>query len=178
VPSPGNSSHDQCFVVCPLGDITYHVTVRDVANIPVAGSNVTLDFSHCAFVHCPVQPGSIIVNDAAKTMSSIANGSGVASFPLAMGGCCDSVVISADGVPLAKVSMASTDPNADLVVNGADLIVMNSLVGTANTCADLDCSGSVNLADVAIEYTHIGHSCTGVVPTQLHTWGTLKTIYR
>lgn len=178
VPSPANSTHDPCFVTCPLGDITYHVTVRDVANVPVVNSMVTLDFSQCAFVHCPLQGPGIIVSDAAKTMTAFTGATGVASFPLAMGGCCPTVGIFADNVFLATVSMTSPDQNASLLVNGADLSIVTGLVGSANACADLDCSGAVNAADVGIVTAHNGHSCTGVVPTRSSTWGTLKSIYR
>src|ERR1700751_4637839 len=79
VPSPANSSHDPCFVVCPLGDITYHVTVRDIANNPVGGSTVVLAFSQCVFVHCQNPGPGIIVNDVARTMTTTANVAGVAS---------------------------------------------------------------------------------------------------
>jgi hypothetical protein len=178
VPSPATSTHDPCFVVCPLADITYHVTVRDVAGIPIVNSTVVLDFSQCGFVHCQVQPSGIVVNDVAHTMSTLTNASGVASFPLAMGGCCPSVLISADGVLLATVSMTSPDQDASLLVNGVDNALVTAQVGTANGCADLDCSGTVTATDVAIVVAHNGHSCTGVVPTRPQSWGTLKTIYR
>ena len=178
VPSAANSSHDPCFVVCPLADITYHVTVRDIANNPIANSNVVLDFSQCGFVHCPVQGPGIIVNEAARTMATFTNAAGVASFALGMGGCCPAVNITADGVLLATVSMSSPDQDASLLVNGTDASLVNAAIGTANVCADLDCTGSVNLADLANVTAHNGHSCTGVVPTRMTTWGTLKSYYR
>lgn len=178
VPNPATSTHDPCFVACPLGDITYHVTVRDAASNPVVNSSVVLDFSQCGFVHCTAQGGGIIVNDPAHQVIALTNASGVASFPLGMGGCCPSVNILADGILLATVSMTSPDQDANLLVNGADNFIVTGSVGTANSCADLNCDGSVTAADVGVVVAHNGHTCTGVVPTLPRSWGTVKTIYR
>jgi hypothetical protein len=179
VPSPTNSSHDACFVVCPLGDLTYHVTVRDIANNPIAGSSVVLDYSQCGFVHCSNPGPGIVANDAAKTMTSLSNAAGVASFPLKMGGCCPAVKIFADGVLLATVSMTSPDQDASLLVNGTDLSILTALFsGPYNVCGDLDCSGTIGANDFGILAAHNGHGCSGVVSTRPQSWGKLKTIYR
>jgi hypothetical protein len=179
VPSPANSTHDPCFVACPLGDITYHVIVRDLANNPVAGSNVVLDFSQCGFVHCQNPGPGIIANDAAHTMSTTANAAGVASFPLKMGGCCPAVRILADGVVLAGVSMSSPDQDANLTVNGTDASILTGLMSMPySVCGDLNCDGIVNVNDLAVLTAHNGHGCLGVVPTRLRSWGAVKTIYR
>jgi len=179
VPSPANSSHDPCFVVCPLGDITYHITVRDIANNPVGGSTVVLDFSQCVFVHCQNPGPGIIANDVARTMTTTANAAGVASFPLKMGGCCPGVRIIADGVILATVSMSSPDQDANLLVNGTDASILTGLTSMPySVCGDLNCDGVVNANDVAIVTAHNGHACSGVVPTRLRSWGSVKTIYR
>ena len=180
VPSPANSTHDPCFVACPLGDVLYHVTVRDAANNPVPGSSVVLDYSQCGFVHCTNPGAGIVANNALKTMTTTANASGVALFPLQMGGCCPAVKIFADGVLLATVSMASPDQDASLLVNGSDTAIMTALLagGVYNACGDLDCSGFLGANDLNLLLAHNGHSCLGVVPTQLKTWGMVKTIYR
>jgi hypothetical protein len=179
VPSPTNSSHDPCFVVCPLGDLTYHVTVRDLANNPIAGSSVVLDYSQCGFVHCANPGPGIVANDAAKTMTSLSNAAGIASFPLKMGGCCPAVKIFADGVLLATVSMASPDMDASLLVNGTDNSILTALMsGPYNACGDLDCSGTVGANDLGILIAHNGHGCSGVVSTRPQSWGMVKTFYR
>jgi hypothetical protein len=179
VPSPANSTHDPCFVVCPLGDITYHVTVRDIANNPVAGSTVVLDFSQCVFVHCQNPGPGIVVNDALHTMTAITNAAGVASFPLKMGGCCPAVRIVADGVVLATVSMTSPDQDANLTVNGADASILTGLMSMPyNVCGDLNCDGLVGATDLSALIAHNGHACSGVVPTRLQSWGMVKTFYR
>ncbi|MFI5371849.1 MAG: hypothetical protein ACHQ52_09845 [Candidatus Eisenbacteria bacterium] len=178
VPNPATSTHDPCFVACPLGDITYHVTVRDVAGNPIQNSTVALDFSQCGFVHCTAQGGGIVINEAAHQVLAVTGTTGTASFPLGMGGCCPSVRIFADGVLLATVSMTSPDQDSNLIVNGADNSIVTALVGSVGGCADLDCDGSVTAADVGVVVAHNGHTCTGVVPTRPRTWGTVKTIYR
>ena len=179
VPSAANSTHDPCFVVCPLGDITYHVTVRDLGNNPVPSSNVVLDFSQCGFAHCQNPGPGIIANDASRTMSTTANAAGVASFPLKMGGCCPAVKIFADGVLLATVSMSSPDQDANLTVNGADASILTGLMSPPySVCGDLNCDGVVSANDLAVLTSHNGHACSGVVPTLRRTWGAVKTIYR
>src|SRR4030095_7774745 len=40
VPSPTQSSVDPCLVICPSGDFTFHVTVRDQIGAPIPGSSV------------------------------------------------------------------------------------------------------------------------------------------
>ena len=179
VPSPSNSTHDPCFMACPLGDAVYHVTVRDLANNPVAGSSVVLDFSQCGFVHC-VNPGAgITVSDVSKTMRAFSNATGVASFPLAMGGCCPSVKVYADGVLIATVAMTSPDADASLTVNAIDVgIVASGSSLPYSVCNDLDCNGVVDAADVDVVDAHLTHACPVVVPTQRRSWGTLKTWYR
>ena len=179
VPSPATSTHDPCFLACPLGDLVYHVNVKDAASNPVGGSTVVLDFSACAFVHC-ANPGlGIVADNVAHTMMAVANAAGIASFPLKMGGCCPAVKIFADGILLATVSMASPDQDASLSVNGADMAILTALIaGSYNVCGDLDCNGSLGANDLAVLTAHNGHNCSGVVPTRPQTWGRVKTFYR
>ena len=179
VPSPATSTHDACFIVCPLSDLSYHVTVRDAANIPIPGSTVVLDYSQCGFVHCQNPGLGVTANNALKTMTTTTNAAGVATFPLAMGGCCPAVKIFADGVLLATVSMASPDQDANLVVNGTDTAILTGLIsGPYNVCGDLDCSGSLGANDGGVPQAHNGHTCDGVVPIRSGSWGGLKTFYR
>lgn len=179
VPSTTNSFHDACFTACPLGDIVYHVTVRDLANNPVPSSFVVLDFSQCGFIHCANPGAGITVNEATHQMQTFTNAAGVASFPLAMGGCCPSVNIIADGVPLGTVAMKSPDADASLTVNALDAgIVASGSSLPYSVCNDLDCNGVVDAADVGFVNLHLTHACPVVVPAQRQSWGTLKTHYR
>ncbi len=90
----------------------FSITVRDLANNPVANSSVVLDFSACCndvrLSSTQLDPGLTLVG---KTVRAIANGSGVASFkvmgaatpsdPTPAAGC---VKVYADGVLLTEGS--------------------------------------------------------------------------
>ena len=107
VPDPSRSSMDPCLLACPLADLAFHVTVRDVAGFPIAGAMVVLNFSQCpTFAHCPdIGPG-LTWNDFNHEVSALTDVSGLAGFSMAVGGVCGSVSISADGVPLGQRVLA------------------------------------------------------------------------
>src|SRR5689334_20762333 len=66
VPSPANSQVDPCLVLCPAGDFTFHVVVRDIANVPVAGASVVVNLCNCPNVHLCSGPCDVLVtSDAA-----------------------------------------------------------------------------------------------------------------
>jgi hypothetical protein len=178
VPSASTSVIDPCLVFCPVSDITFTVVVRDIANNPVANSLVKLDFSACPyFHHCPLLPG---VNDAARTISAISDANGVARFAMSMGGTClgSAVRISADNQPLGTRSLVSPDRDGDLFPSLLDEAAIQAAQGTSDPSCDLDCSGLVDAADLAIFERHRFHACPLVVPTAPGSWGRLKTIYR
>jgi len=178
VPSASTSIVDPCLVFCPVGDIPFTVEVHDIANNRVANSLVKLDFSGCPyFHHCPLVPG---VNDAARTVSAISDANGVARFAVPMGGTClgSVVVISADNQPLATRSLVSPDRDGDLFPSPLDEAAIQGAQGSSDPSCDLDCSGLVDAADLAIFERHKFHACPLVVPTVPGSWGRLKTIYR
>jgi len=74
-------------LVCPLGDINYHVTVKDAASNPVGLDGGARFLAVWLRALREPRPG-VIADNAAHTMTATANAAGVASFPLAMGGCC------------------------------------------------------------------------------------------
>ena len=181
VPSAANSSVDPCLVFCPVSDIPFGVVVRDLANNPVAGSHVTLDFSRCpSFAHCLGVPSSITVSDANRTLSMVADASGTAVFYMPMGGICpgSAVGILADGVLLATRSLASPDRDGNGFPDLTDEAAIQALVGSSDPTADFDCNGIVNQADVDIARQHRFHACPLAVPTVPRSWGALKLIYR
>jgi len=188
VPSAANSSLPNCMVFCPMGDIPFTVTVRDVANIPVAGSTVVISFAGCpdsAFI-CAQKPSDpYIVDQALHSLRMTADASGTVTFPARVGGVgpVGCAAVFADGVLLRNYALASPDQNGDGVVIalfGPDLPLFNAKFGTANPTADFDCSGGpVNAADQLIFNQHLAHSCDGFVdPVQKRSWGTLKQHYR
>ena len=172
VPSPPNCSVDPCLVICPQGDIPFHVTVRDFANVPIANSAVVIDFCSCVghgFSFCLSLPCRVVA------ISDIA---GRATFNIPGGGLCATPVsVYADGVLLASRTIASPDQNGDMTVDAADAAILGGKIGTTDPSGDLDCDGSVTPNDQSTRALHAQHSC-GAVPTQEQSWGRTKAIYR
>jgi hypothetical protein len=186
VPSAANSTFPRCLVTCPFGDIHVVVTVRDLANNPVAGASVVFDFFDCtgAFL-CPQRPNyGYDVNVGARTIRMFADAAGQADFPLHVGGVCGAgnVRLFADGVLFTSYALASPDQNGDGVVIalfGTDLPTFNAKLGTTDPTADFDCSGNVDAGDTIIFNQHVAHACDGIVlPTEHRSWGSVKQHYR
>jgi hypothetical protein len=172
VPSPLNSSVPSCLQVCPYGDLTYTVVIRDLANNPVGGATVVLDFLDCQTFHLCPPPSP-------PNTTLIANAQGVATFALkGGGGCANAVRVFADGVLMASgVSVASPDQDGDLFVTGLDQAAL-LLKGPADPTADLNCDGVHDAADGNVQVAHMGHYCDGVIPVAPRSWGQLKVHYR
>jgi hypothetical protein len=184
VPSPMNSTVPPCFVACPAGDVTFTVVVRDIANYPVANSTVWLDFSACpAFPVCADCCAGITIYPELRLATRVTDASGVAAFPLKLGGVCSGqrMRVFADGVMLtySGVPVASPDQDGDLLVDAGDALRVHGLIGTSEQGADFDCDGTVTQADFDwMTNLHGGHSCSNVVPARTRSWGALKLIYR
>lgn len=181
VPSAFNSSVDLCLVFCPVSDIPFQAVVRDLANNPVEGAVVKLDFSACpSFAHCLGVPSPITVSDANRTLSMVADATGTVVFYMPMGGICpgSAVRIYADNVLLATRSLASPDRDGNGFPDLNDEAAIQALVGSSDPTADFDCNGIVDDADVAFSRQHRFHACPLVVPTVPRSWGALKLIYR
>jgi hypothetical protein len=187
---PAHCSVTARFVVCPAGDVTYDVVVRDQNWFPMAGVGVWLDFSGCANLQlCPGCCAGVTIDPVARTGYAATNALGAVHYSLRMGGVCNGSTISVSaalmpwdtspGVLLARSAVSSPDQNGDLDVDAADVAVVSAAIGTINWGADFDGDGRVTLSDLAwLTNNHIGHSCTGVVPARTPTWGGLKLLYR
>jgi hypothetical protein len=188
VPSPANSSLPACMALCPLGDMPFTVTVRDIANNPIAGSTVVLDFSGCphgAFICQQHPPDPYIVDPIARTLRMLTPASGSVTFPARVGGVgpAGCAKVFADGVLLQSYALASPDQNGNgvaVTIVDVDEALFLAKVGTVDPTADFDCSGGpVNLADQFIFDRHLSHSCDGIVDAvERHTWGSVKQHYR
>ena len=182
IPSPANSTVDECIRVCPAGDINFHVVVRDPANNPVAGSTVVVDFVNCfGLVICPQLGSEPYTFVAPASILMTTNAAGVVDIPLRAGGVCVAAVnIFADGVLLAqRGAVSSPDQNGDAVVNATDQAIMAvKLGGPYDPTADLNCSGALEIGDPNVLNAHLAHSCGAVVPTVPRSWGTVKIMYR
>jgi len=188
VPSPVNSTVPACLAACPYGDISFDVVVRDLANNPLAGSSVVIDFSQCPAAFICTLPGSApdpyTVNLADRTLTLVANGSGLAHFPLRVGGGCaaNTVRVFADGVLLAFRALASPDQDGDgftsnFLTNDASLFFAK--LGTSDPTADLDCDLDADEDDQNIFFMHASKTCQGYVDAARRgTWGQVKSYYR
>ena len=175
VPSPANSTVDPCLIICPRGDFTFHVVVRDGTNTPVGGSAVVIDF-------CPFASLHLCFPLTGCTIQGITNASGSVSFAIEGGGVtppAGQVTVRADGVQLASRPVASPDQDGSLIVDGTDFSIANGKLGNADPTADLDCDqGGVDAADLTALQAHFGHTCGGPTSNGTRTWGRVKTIYR
>lgn len=170
VPDPSHSAVDACLIVCPEGDFTFHVTVRDIVGSPIANSTVQVNLCTCpSVIPCPGEGCSYLQQTDAA---------GNATFQIKAGGTClGGVLITADGVLLGSRGVASPDQNGDLIVDAADYAVAVGKVGLPDITADFDCDLLVTNADLNVVYTHAGHSCQPV-PALQQSWGRMKAIYR
>jgi hypothetical protein len=181
VPSVFESSVDPCLVFCPVSDIPFRVVVRDIGHQPIPNASVTLDFSGCpSFVHCLGVPPTLVVSDAGRTVSMLADAAGVAAFFMPMGGICpgNAVRVIANEVELATRSLASPDRDGNLFPDALDQAAIQALVGSSDPTADFDCSGVVDAADLALFAQHRFHACPLAVPALPRSWGALKLLYR
>ena len=188
VPSVANSTVPPCLVACPFGDIPFDVVVRDLANNPVANSSVVIDFSDCPAAYICTAPGNqpdpYTVNLPARTLQLFSNASGLAHFPLRVGGGCaaGTVRVFADGVLLAQRALASPDQDGDgftaNILNN-DFAIFSAKLGTSDPTADLDCDGDVDQDDQNIFGFHSSKTCQGFVDAaHRSSWGRVKSHYR
>ena len=183
---PPASSLPFCFVACPMGDIPFTVTVRDIAMNPVVGSTVVLDFSQCPGAYfCEFPPPPYNLDPQARLISGTTDATGKISFPLHVGGICGAggVRVFADGVLMKSYALASPDQNGDgfnaNLLNGSDDALFIPKVGTNDHTADFDCNGTVDEVDEGLYNYHSTQSCDGYVdPVRKSSWGRVKSIYR
>jgi hypothetical protein len=57
-----------------------------------------------------------------------------------------------------RTKVVSLDQNGDLRVNSADVVIVQSKLGTSDLTADFDGDGQITEADVTIVRGHLGHS--------------------
>jgi len=188
VPSAANSTLPTCMALCPLGDMTFTVVVRDLANNPVIGSTVALDFSQCpgaSFCEWwPTDP--YVLNVPARTILATTDATGTVQLPARVGGtgASGSVRVYADGVFLRDYALASPDQDGNgLVLEGspfgADATLFAAKLGTSDPTADFDCDGDVDEDDQNLHWAHFSQTCFGYVDAaRRSTWGRLKSYYR
>ncbi|MFI5372233.1 MAG: hypothetical protein ACHQ52_11810 [Candidatus Eisenbacteria bacterium] len=177
---PWFSTIDPRLVLCPAGDIAFHVIPRRGTS-PMANARLVVDF--CASSGPVLCPGGQPVDLSFATPcqpSVYSDVHGLATFALKAGGITtdSTVALSIDGVPFGRRFLSSPDQNGDLVVDAADEAILTAKLGSGDLSADLDGDGVVTTADLAILRTHFGHGCERPTPTLQRDWGRLKLLYR
>ena len=123
------------------------VTLRDELGAPVRIGEVEIDLSSCT--------GLCI--DSPDGLSEAADVYGVALLDPRVGGCsaCD-VLVLANGYEIRsypRITSADWDGIwADGVVDGHDILYINTMWGTGDACADLNGDGIVDISDLNISY--------------------------
>jgi len=183
VPSAYASFVDPCLVLCPAGDITFHVIARNVIGIPIPGATVDLEYSASpGFQLCILsgsEPYERLSLPGFETVRVVADGAGQANFPVRAGGTCAAglVKVYADGVLLAERALASPDQDGDGDVDNQDSVLLQSKLGLSDPTADLTCDGSAS--GILLEFErHLGYACDLPVGAPPATWGRLKVLYR
>ncbi|MFN8589523.1 MAG: hypothetical protein U0704_17155 [Candidatus Eisenbacteria bacterium] len=172
VPSPGNSTlpapafltvvGSSLGTADPLG--TFSITVRDLANNPINGSSVVLDFSAGSDLQlCSDQlDAGATVNCAAKSVRKFTDASGVVSFTVVGGGTnagatagagLGSVKVYADGVLLGSMTSAILNQDGGLSGVGAnDISVWIADFGSGNYYgrSDYDYSTAIGANDLSL----------------------------
>jgi hypothetical protein len=172
-------------VVCPEGDFTQTVTVRDVNNSPLEGVDVVI--SLCAFtqvfVHlCPAIPGETI--DYGCGFHARTDAFGTATFSIRAGGkviAGSLIEVDGDYVYLGfATGLASPDQDRSGIVDAVDAALLAAKIATpnSNNSGDLNLDGRVDAADAAVLTAHLGHACATPTPVRAATWGQVRHTYR
>jgi hypothetical protein len=186
VPDPRFSTVPPCIGVCPQGDESYSVVVRDVNNAPVAHVPVRLDLSGCAsasVVLCGSCADSSGFNGAGSYFERLTDANGVATFQMCaeiacLGGARQWIHVSAAGILLANIGAVTPDVDLSLVVDAQDVALVTAAEGGTLFLGDEDCNNVIDAADVDFVKAHLGHLCPDNVPVLPSTWGKLKAGYR
>lgn len=135
------------------------VVVRDLANNPVAGVSVVVDFSGTNdFGLCPSQPAGETLDAAGRTVTAVTDAHGVAPFVI-LGSASpgppdparERVSIFADGVLVGTVPVAAYDLDGTGGVRGSDLAIWTAdfVSGSNAPRSDYDGSGAVGGGDLS-----------------------------
>jgi hypothetical protein len=197
VPSASNSTVAPTFVRLNVNKVgvpdtlgannTVVITIRDLANNPVIGSNVVIDISACAAADMRLgnnqYNANYIVNCTGKTVGGYTNAAGQVRFTL-IGGSTGSTVspigigcgrIYADGVLISSPTVPAYDLNNAGGLGAADVGVLlgdigayiagGSVPAAVRGRSDLDGNASLGAADLGILLAGIGRAVTGTPST-------------
>jgi hypothetical protein len=156
----------------PQGKIT--MVVRDLANNPVVGCDVSVDFSGCLpdiriatvqpwpglRLECTAAPGGAA---AVGIVHGITDANGIVTMSI-VGGASNTVggapgagfrcaTVYAGAVNLGTINVGAFDQNAAGGVNPSDvsMVISDVLRGVVVGRSDLNCTSSINVADISLE---------------------------
>jgi len=182
------SSVDPALVLCPAGDMDFTAIARIAPGV--------LAF-RVFYIHLDITDaqGLRLSSEQPNPDCSLTSWSGreivlqgcfqpgTAVFRLSGGGCGTGVSIpvgnSHDAVILGTpVTFLSPDQDGNLVVDGADMALIEAKLGSHDPTADFDFDGTVTEADLGLAQAHYGHlaSGSGPVAARRGTWGRIKSL--
>jgi hypothetical protein len=145
---------DPCVLVCPQGDITHVVALKDSCGNPICDQETYLDFSECPTEPCPNDDGT--VNWPLVYPDSCDPATGEHFFNPKAGAldCIDCfAVLYVNGEPCRELEAKFLDITGDLCVFPGDFI------GNNLSCNDYNCDGIVDANDENIHLAHLDHCC-------------------
>jgi hypothetical protein len=164
---------DPRIVTCPAGDSVFTVGVLQHNGEPLANASVVVDFTGCPSVALPPFPeGGYTIDPVYPMVLKRTDAFGRVDFPLASGGTCEAIGsggsgpgarVYVSGMLFVRLTVAAFDQDADLVVDEADIGLIDAKIGTADTTADFNSDGQVTQADHDLAMLHIGHHHASVV---------------
>jgi hypothetical protein len=166
-PSPGNSTIPSRVLIVGLGPAgpdsamgQATCTYRDLANHPIPGAVVTLDFSACndlVLASDQLDP-RLLTNCAANTVSAVTDANGNARFTIMGSGTAApahpprvlAVYADADFLGYMAVALLERDGSAGLTLADLSFWAADFFTGDFIERSDLDGSGYVSISDLSI----------------------------
>lgn len=153
VADPSKCSHDPVLVGNTSGTSLggYHVTVRDVGNVPLPGCTVTINFATGAARPYDTQEAGTTTDCPNGTIARITDGDGSVVFHARIAGYDNiAVQVRANGVLIGSTLIRSTDIDGNGVTDLGDLSRFRQrfLFDTAASETDFNLDGRTDLSDL------------------------------
>lgn len=174
-----------CYLACPSGDASFCFCIRydgEPLYAPISDVFMTIECVEGCLHLCPAE----CLDKCSYLKSNCIQNPGFGSefcWFFRIGGCCTEAHITLhmknDPTPFyeADVAIKTPDFDCDGDVDDADQMAILGALGTSSVCHDLDCSGIVDAADVAIFQMHYIHECNDWIGAESASWGKIKKVY-
>jgi len=186
---PEYSDVDSALVMCPGGDLPFHVVARIAPGVlAFRVTGVYIDITDCTGLRLSGEQTNVgcsvfTAQSRVYVYQTVTLSLGDVMFWLRGGGCGTGMAIpvmdDAHGTVLrVRTTFLSPDQNGDLVVDPADLAIAEAKLGTADPTADFDYDGVVTQADLDFLRAHLGHHDSSLQPTAARatSWGRIKAL--